>query len=237
VTTSSSSFASQSAIPFSIDDVSLHPRDTVDFVVDSLGLQIRDVVGLRANISTASGHPTVSVPGPIAGAGLLGLILAVVFSAGGDGARQQPNRLHHSTNKQRRLVHSRSGFSIPPQLRREATIVFARLPILGEGRAIMKIVIACARVVASSAICCAISGCASQPSSASMSYVRTDNRPIDVAQMRAVLAQCKGEGARSVEDHVYAGGLIPWVTAVGSRSSKENTITNACMARNGYLAQ
>jgi len=40
-----------------------------------------------------------------------------------------------------------------------------------------------------------------------------------------------------VDDQVYAGGPIPWVGAVISRSSKENTITNACMARNGYLAQ
>jgi hypothetical protein len=66
---------------------------------------------------------------------------------------------------------------------------------------------------------------------------RTDGRPIDVAQGRSALAQCQGEGARSVEDQVYAGGLIPWVGAVASRSSKENAITNACMARNGYLAQ
>jgi hypothetical protein len=73
----------QGTIPFSIDDVRLSPRSTVDFVVDSLGGQSDDVLGLMANISTASGRsvaaladPTVSVPGPIAGAGLPGLILA-----------------------------------------------------------------------------------------------------------------------------------------------------------------
>lgn len=83
----------------------------------------------------------------------------------------------------------------------------------------------------------ALSGCASQPQTASLNYARTDGRPADVAQVQSVLAQCQGEGAQSVGDHVYAGGPIPWIGAVVSRSSKENTITNACMARNGYLAQ
>jgi hypothetical protein len=73
----------QGTIPFSIDDVRLSPRSTVDFVVDSLRGQSDDVVGLMADISTASGRsvaaladPRVSVPGPIVGAGLPGLILA-----------------------------------------------------------------------------------------------------------------------------------------------------------------
>jgi hypothetical protein len=49
-------------------------------------------------------------------------------------------------------------------------------------------------------------------------YVRTDGQPIDSAQAQAVLAQCQGEGgARSA----YAA----W------------EYTNACMARNGYVAQ
>ena len=61
----------QGTIPFTIDDVRLQPTSTVDFVVDSLGAQGNDVVGLMATIS-----PSVSVPGPIAGAGLPGLILA-----------------------------------------------------------------------------------------------------------------------------------------------------------------
>ena len=47
-------------------------------------------------------------------------------------------------------------------------------------------------------------------------YVRTDGQPIDSAQTQAVLAQCQGEGARSA---------FPW------------EYTNACMARNGYVAQ
>jgi hypothetical protein len=47
-------------------------------------------------------------------------------------------------------------------------------------------------------------------------YVRTDGQPIDSAQTQAVLAQCQGEGARSA---------YPW------------EYTNACMARNGYVAQ
>ena len=47
-------------------------------------------------------------------------------------------------------------------------------------------------------------------------YVRTDGQSIDSAQARAVLAQCQDEGARSA---------FPW------------EYTNACMARNGYVAQ
>jgi hypothetical protein len=87
------------------------------------------------------------------------------------------------------------------------------------------------------AAACLLSGCATQPSTSSLNYVRADGRPTDEAQARIVLAQCQGEGARSVDDQVYASGVVPWVGAVVSRSSKENTITNACMARNGYLAQ
>ena len=83
-----------------------------------------------------------------------------------------------------------------------------------------------------------LSGCTTQPAStAALNYVRTDGRPNDIAQTASALAQCQGEGARSVDDQVYAAGVVPWVGAVVSRSSKENTITNACMARNGYLAQ
>ena len=85
---------------------------------------------------------------------------------------------------------------------------------------------------------CLLGGCATQPASTgALNYVRTDGRPNDIAQTASALAQCQGEGARSVDDQVYAAGVVPWIGAVVSRSSKENTITNACMARNGYLAQ
>jgi hypothetical protein len=60
----------QGAIPFVLHDVKLTPGKTVDFVVDSLGQQGDDAVGLTAQISNDS----FSVPGPIAGAGLPGLL-------------------------------------------------------------------------------------------------------------------------------------------------------------------
>jgi hypothetical protein len=76
--------AHQGTIPFSIDDLSLRPGMTIDFAIDGLGQRNGDVLGLMATISTVSGNPhtlsladpAVSVPGPIAGAGLPGLILA-----------------------------------------------------------------------------------------------------------------------------------------------------------------
>jgi hypothetical protein len=78
-----SSFAGQSpyqgAIPFSINDVSLRPGMTVDFVVDSLGGQSFDALGLTAQLTSVNPRkddPIAAVPGPIAGAGLPGLIFA-----------------------------------------------------------------------------------------------------------------------------------------------------------------
>jgi hypothetical protein len=78
-----------------------------------------------------------------------------------------------------------------------------------------------------------LSGCVSQPTAP---YSRVDGRPIDSAQMRAVLAQCQGEGAVAVGDYVTGEGAIPWAVGTFSRSSKESAVVNACMARNGYLA-
>jgi hypothetical protein len=63
------SSAHQGDIPFLITNVSLAAGGTVDFVVDSLGQQSDDAVGLTAQIST--------VPGPIVGAGLPGLLAGV----------------------------------------------------------------------------------------------------------------------------------------------------------------
>lgn len=83
-----------------------------------------------------------------------------------------------------------------------------------------------------------LSGCASQPmTSTSVAYARVDGSPINVAQEQAVLAQCQGEGASGVADYVTGEGAIPWIAGMATRSSKEATITNACMARNGYVLQ
>ena len=91
----------------------------------------------------------------------------------------------------------------------------------------------CPHMVVGTCLACTmhlLTGCATQPASTvALNYVRTDGRPNDIAQMASALAQCQAEGARSVDDQVYAAGV--------SRSSKETAITNACMARNGYLAQ
>jgi hypothetical protein len=79
-----------------------------------------------------------------------------------------------------------------------------------------------------------LSACASQPTGP---YSRVDGRPADPNQMRAVLAQCRGEGAVAVGDYVTGEGAIPWAVGTFSRSSKESAVVNACMARNGYLGQ
>ena len=59
----SSSFSGQSpyqgTIPFSIAGISLHTRDTVDFVVDSLGTQSYHAVGLKALITETPVTPPV----------------------------------------------------------------------------------------------------------------------------------------------------------------------------------
>jgi hypothetical protein len=80
-----------------------------------------------------------------------------------------------------------------------------------------------------------LSGCATQ--SGGLNYARVDGAPINEAQMRAVLAQCQAEAAKSVGDYVPGEGPVPWAAGVLSRSSKETTIANGCMARNGYLSQ
>jgi len=67
------------------------------------------------------------------------------------------------------------------------------------------------------AIALALGACASNSSA----YSRTDGVPVDPMHQQAVLAQCKGEGA-------MAGNP-------GDYGRKEATVTDACMARNGYI--
>ena len=65
-----------------------------------------------------------------------------------------------------------------------------------------------------------LTGCASTSLS---SYIRTDGLPINTAQEQSALAQCKGEAAT-------AGANVP-----SNRLSLEMKVTEACMARNGYI--
>jgi hypothetical protein len=89
----------------------------------------------------------------------------------------------------------------------------------------------CGVIAAALSLC----GCATQ-TSGGMNYARVDGAPVNESQMRAVLAQCQAEAAKSVSDYVTGEGAIPWAAGMMSRSSKEATITKGCMARNGYLS-
>jgi hypothetical protein len=71
----------------------------------------------------------------------------------------------------------------------------------------------------------ALGACASHNSE----YARTDGVPVDRMHEQAMLAQCKGEGATA------PGQTVPSPYGVVERARKENTIIDACMARNGYV--
>lgn len=66
--------------------------------------------------------------------------------------------------------------------------------------------------------------------SSTATFVRTDGRPVDSVQERAALAQCKGEAA-TTETSRIAGGLAGVLVGASDR----NTVTDACMARAGYI--
>jgi hypothetical protein len=66
-------------------------------------------------------------------------------------------------------------------------------------------------------------------------YVRVHGRT-NPDHLRLTLAQCQGEGATAPQDFYIAGG--GWVGLTGSlmvRAAQEQTVTSACMARNGYV--
>ena len=75
------------------------------------------------------------------------------------------------------------------------------------------------------AMALALAGCASHSST----YTRTDGAPVDPLHQQATLAQCKGEGATAPVQ------TVPSPYGVVERARKENTIIDACMARNGYI--
>jgi uncharacterized protein YceK len=74
------------------------------------------------------------------------------------------------------------------------------------------------------AIAVVLGGCA-----AHLNYTRTDGGPVDAASQQATLAQCKGEGASAPAQ------TVPSPYGVVEHARKENTIIDACMARNGYI--
>ena len=73
-----------------------------------------------------------------------------------------------------------------------------------------------------------LSGCASHSLS---DYTRTDGAPVNAAQEQATLEQCKGESAMAVGNQSDPGGIA----APLYRAQRETTITDGCMARNGYI--
>lgn len=80
-------------------------------------------------------------------------------------------------------------------------------------------------------LCLVLTGCVTTSSN----YARTDGRLVDQTQARSTLAQCQGEGAQSVLDFGVGGGLVGFTAGQITRSQKETAVTNACMARNGYI--
>src|SRR5215813_757987 len=69
----------------------------------------------------------------------------------------------------------------------------------------------------------------------SQGYVRVSGRT-NPDQLRLTLAQCQGEGA-SVPQGFYVSGLgmVGFAGTLMARAAQEQTVTSACMARNGYV--
>ena len=66
-------------------------------------------------------------------------------------------------------------------------------------------------------------------------YVRVHGRT-NPDHLRLTLAQCQGEGA-AVPQGVYISGLglVGLTGTLMARAAQEQTVTSACMARNGYV--
>ena len=66
-------------------------------------------------------------------------------------------------------------------------------------------------------------------------YVRVHGRT-NPDQLRLTLAQCQGEGAAVPQGFYVSGlGLIGLTGTLMARAAQEQTVTSACMARNGYV--
>ena len=66
-------------------------------------------------------------------------------------------------------------------------------------------------------------------------YVRAHGRT-NPDHARLTLAQCQGEGAAVPQAfYVAGGGLVGLTGSLMVRAAQEQTVTSACMARNGYV--
>src|SRR5262249_15748568 len=66
-------------------------------------------------------------------------------------------------------------------------------------------------------------------------YVRVHGRT-NPDQLQLTLAQCQGEGAAVPQGFYLAGGGVVGLTGnLMMRAAQEQTVTSACMARNGYV--
>ena len=66
-------------------------------------------------------------------------------------------------------------------------------------------------------------------------YVRVHGRT-NPDHLRLMLAQCQGEGATVPQDfYIVGGGMVGLTGTLMIRAAQEQTVTSACMARNGYV--
>jgi hypothetical protein len=66
-------------------------------------------------------------------------------------------------------------------------------------------------------------------------YMRVHGRT-NADHLRLTLAQCQGEAATVPQSfYVVGGGLVGLTGSLMARAAQDQTVTSACMARNGYV--